>query len=105
MSRPRYHAAASLGLAGAVVLATRRWQNALPILVAGILVDVDHLFDLTATFWEGDLEHPQHVYLPLHSWELVFGLLWRGSAVAEKLAGGLAVHLAMDQRNPSIRHP
>ena len=41
MPRPRYHAALSLAVATVVVARTRRWRDALPVLVAGVLVDVD----------------------------------------------------------------
>ena len=102
MPRPRYHAAVSLGLAALVVARTRCWRNALPVLVAGVLVDFDHLVDLAATRASGK---PEWIILPLHAWEWVFGLLWPRSRVADGLAGGLAAHLALDQLNPVIRHP
>jgi hypothetical protein len=93
---------ASLALAGVVVARSRRWQDALPILVAGVLVDVDHLVDIGVLRARG--QHDR-IVLPLHAWEFVFALLARRSHMADGLAGGLATHLAMDQTNPAIRHP
>ncbi len=104
MPKPRYHAATSLALAAVVVARTRRWQNALPVLVAGVLVDFDHLFDL-GVHRLSDHCAPRFIVLPLHAWEWVLGLLLRGTRVANGLAGGLAVHLALDQANGAIRHP
>jgi hypothetical protein len=102
MPRPRYHAALSLGLAGLVVARSRRWRDALPVVVAGVLVDLDHLVDLAATRASGKAEW---IILPLHAWEWVFGLLARRQHLADALAGGLAAHLALDQLNPVVRHP
>ena len=104
MPRPRYHAAVSLGLAALVVARSRRWQDAVPVLVAGVLVDLDHLVDLAATRASGGSKQAW-VILPLHAWEWVFGLLARHSRLADNLAAGLAAHLALDQLNPTIRHP
>src|SRR5919201_4931374 len=102
MPRPRYHAAVSLGLASLVVLRSRRWRDALPVLVAGVLVDVDHLFDLSVSRALGKIDY---AILPLHAWEWVFGLLLRGTQLSRGLAAGLAAHLAMDQLNPVVEHP
>lgn len=103
MPLPRYHAAVSLGVAGIVVARTRRWQDAVPVLVAGVLVDLDHLFDLVLLrrFGRTDV-----VVLPLHAWELVLALLFRGGTRTTRgMAGGLAAHLALDQHNWTVRHP
>ena len=103
MPRPRYHAAASLALAGVVVAGSRRWRDAVPILVAGVLVDLDHLVDMALVRGRGrhDL-----VVLPLHAWEWVGALLLRRSRTADGLASGLAAHLALDQTgNAAVRHP
>ena len=102
MPRPRYHTALSLGLAGLVVWRTRRWRDAVPVLVAGILVDVDHLVDLFANRRAGRL---LWIILPLHAWEWVLGLVARRSRPTDGLAGGLAAHLALDQLNHAITHP
>ena len=102
MPRPRYHALLSLGLALLVVRRSRRWQDALPVLVAGVLVDLDHLVDLAVNRRAGDV---RYLILPLHAWEWVLGLLVRASRLRRGLAGGLAVHLALDQLNSVIRHP
>jgi hypothetical protein len=102
MPRPRYHAAVSLGVAALLVARTRRWQDAVPVLAAGVLVDFDHLVDLAATRATGK---PEWIIVPLHAWEWVFGLLARHSRRADNLAAGLAAHLALDQLNPTIRHP
>jgi hypothetical protein len=102
MPRPRYHAALSLGLAALVVARSRRWRDALPVLVAGVLVDIDHLVDLAATRASGKAEW---IILPLHAWEWVFGLLARRARFSDGLAGGLAAHLALDQLNPVVQHP
>ncbi|MBV9543565.1 MAG: hypothetical protein JOY61_04240 [Chloroflexi bacterium] len=103
MPRPRYHAAVSLGLAALVVRRTHRWRDALPILIAGVLVDLDHLIDLVVNRRSG--EETRYLILPLHAWEWVFGLLMRGTRLSLNLAGGLAAHLALDQVNHAIRHP
>lgn len=102
MPRPRYHTAVSLGLSALVVWRTRRWQDAVPVLVAGILVDVDHLVDLVANRRAGRL---LWVILPLHAWEWVLGLLARRTRPTDGLAAGLAAHLALDQVNHAITHP
>ena len=102
MPKPRYHTAVTLGLAALVVARSRRWRDAVPILVAGVLVDVDHLVDLGVARAVGG---PQYIVLPLHAWEWVFGLLARNDRAARNLAGGLATHLALDQINPAIAHP
>jgi len=100
--RPRYHTAVSLALAGLVVARTHRWRDTVPVLVAGILVDVDHLVDLGMNRMSSS---PSWIVLPLHAWEWVFALLTRRKRGTEWLAGGLAVHLALDQLNPVITHP
>jgi hypothetical protein len=100
--RPRYHTAVSLGLAALVVWRTRRWRDGVPVLIAGVLVDIDHLVDLVANRRAGRLAW---IILPLHAWEWVFALLTRGSRSGNGLAGGLAVHLALDQGNKAITHP
>ena len=102
MPRPRYHAAVSLTLAALVVARSRRWRDALPILIAGVLVDLDHLVDLAAT---RATRKTEWVILPLHAWEWVFGLLTRRARLFDGLAGGLAAHLALDQLNSAIEHP
>jgi hypothetical protein len=100
--RPRYHAALSLALAGLVVARSHRWRDALPVLVAGVLVDIDHLVDLLANRASGK---PSWAILPLHAWEWVLALLTRRTQMADGLAGGLAAHLALDQMNQAITHP
>jgi hypothetical protein len=100
--RPRYHTAVAIGLAGLVVFRSHRWRDAIPILVAGVLVDLDHLVDLIANR-RGDA--PNWAILPLHAWEWVLALLTHRSRGADGLAGGLAAHLALDQLNPAITHP
>jgi hypothetical protein len=100
--KPRYHAAVSLALAAAVVVRSRDWRDALPVLVAGVLVDLDHLADYALRQVGGT---SNYLLLPLHAWELVLGLLVRGTRVSRGLAGGLAGHLALDQWNACIDHP
>ena len=102
MPRPRYHTALSLALGGLVVARTHRWRDAIPVLIAGILVDVDHLVDL---FANRASDRPQWTILPLHAWEWVFALLTRGNLATDGLAAGLAAHLALDQLNPAVTHP
>ena len=102
MPRPRYHTALSLALAGLVVARTHRWRSALPVLVTGVLVDLDHLVDLVANRTSG---RPTWIILPLHAWEWVFALLTRRTSTTLGLAGGLAAHLAVDQLNAVITHP
>lgn len=103
MPRPRYHAALSLGIAGLFAIKERRWQAAVPVLVAGVLVDFDHLVDFAVARQRDG--HPDHIILPLHAWEWVFALLARGTRTSRGLAGGLAGHLALDQHNHVISHP
>jgi len=100
--RPRYHTALSLALAGLVVARTHRWRDALPVLVAGVLVDLDHMVDLLANRAN---DRPTWVILPLHAWEWVFALLTLRTRTTDALAGGLAVHLALDQTNRAVTHP
>jgi hypothetical protein len=100
--KPRYHTAVALGLAGLVVYRSHRWRDAIPVLVAGVLVDVDHLVDLAANSREGA---PRWTILPLHAWEWVLALLARRSHMSDTFAGGLAAHLALDQFNSAITHP
>ena len=102
MPRPRYHTALSLALAGLVVARSHRWRDAVPVLVAGVLVDIDHLVDLVANRAS---KRSMWAILPLHAWEWVLALLTRRSGMTDRLAGGLAAHLALDQMNPAIAHP
>lgn len=102
MPKPRYHTALSLGLAALMVARTRRWRSAVPILIAGVLVDVDHLLDLFMNHQGADI---RWTILPLHAWEWVLTLLVRRSALTDGLAAGLAGHLALDQVNHAISHP
>ena len=102
MPRPRYHTAISLALAALVVARTRRWRDAVPVLVAGVLVDIDHLVDLAANRRAGRLDW---IILPLHAWEWVLTLLASRRRTSDGLAGGLAAHLALDQVNHAITHP
>jgi hypothetical protein len=74
--RPRYHTALSLGLAALLVVRTRRWRDAVPVLVAGVLVDVDHLVDLAVNRASGSGDSMWSI-LPLHAWEWVFALVTR----------------------------
>jgi hypothetical protein len=85
-----------------MVVRTRRWRDAVPILVAGVLVDIDHMVDLVANRLEGG---PHWAILPLHAWEWVFALLTQRDQRSRGLAGGLALHLALDQFNHAISHP
>jgi len=100
--KPRYHTALSLGLAALMVARTRRWRSAVPILIAGVLVDADHFLDLFMNRQGAKIEW---TILPLHAWEWVLTLLARHSATADGLAAGLAAHLALDQVNHAISHP
>lgn len=102
MPKPRYHAAISLALAAVVVARTRRWRSALPVLAAGVLVDIDHLVDLAENRAS---DRPKWTILPLHAWEWVFALIARHNRTGDGLASGLAVHLALDQWNSAISHP
>jgi hypothetical protein len=92
----------SLGLAALVVALTRRWRDAIPVLVAGVLVDIDHLVDLVAN---RGVDRPQRILLPLHAWEWVIALVARHTRPTDGLAAGLAAHLALDQMNHAITHP
>lgn len=100
MPRPRYHTALALSLAAITVATTRRPKDALPILVAGVLVDLDHLVDYAYYRLRG----PGRFFAPLHGWEYVLGLISSAEPFRRLLAAGLASHLALDQihapRNP-----
>lgn len=72
------------------------------MLIAGILVDIDHLVDLLANRRAGQLAW---VFLPLHAWEWVLTLLTRRTRLGNGFAAGLAAHLALDQMNHAITHP
>jgi hypothetical protein len=85
-----------------MVARTRRWRDAVPILIAGVLVDIDHFVDLFVNRQGADV---RWTILPLHAWEWVLTLLARRSSVTDGLAGGLAAHLALDQMNHAITHP
>lgn len=85
-----------------MVARTRRWRSAIPVLIAGVLVDVDHFVDLFVNQQGADV---RWTILPLHAWEWVMALLARRSALADGLPGGLAAHLALDQMNHAITHP
>ncbi len=102
MPKPRYHTAVSLGLAALVVARTRRWSAAVPILIAGVLVDIDHLLDLVVN---RSFDRPVWIILPLHAWEWVFALVLRRNPTFDDFATGLAAHLALDQMNKAITHP
>lgn len=92
----------SLALAALVVARSRRWADAIPVLIAGVLVDIDHLLDLLANRRAGRLAW---IILPLHAWEWVLTLLTRRNRSSDALAAGLAAHLALDQLNHAITHP
>jgi hypothetical protein len=102
MPQPRVHAAVSIGLAALVVARSRRWRDAIPVLLAGVLVDIDHMLDY---FANRSAEKPTWVVLPLHAWEWVFALAARRRRASDALAVGLAAHLALDQTNWAITHP
>jgi hypothetical protein len=85
-----------------MVARTRRWRSAIPILIAGVLVDIDHVVDLFANRQGADV---RWTILPLHAWEWVMALLARRSPLNDGLAAGLAAHLALDQMNHAITHP
>jgi hypothetical protein len=87
MPRPRYHLAGSL----AIGLALGGGRRLTAALLAGFLVDVDHLVDL--------LGRRQHrVVLPLHAWEFVpiVALLDRAAGLGGAASGAYLLHLAMD---------
>jgi hypothetical protein len=85
-----------------MVARTRRWRSAIPILIAGVLVDIDHLVDYAANRAG---ERPVWAILPLHAWEWVMALTFRRTPRTDGLATGLAAHLALDQVNGAISHP
>lgn len=85
-----------------MVARTHSWRSAIPILIAGVLVDVDHVVDYFANY---HAERPVWAILPLHAWEWVLALVSRRNPRADGLATGLAAHLAMDQVNHAISHP
>jgi hypothetical protein len=101
--KPRVHTAVSLALAALTVSRTGRWRDAIPVLVAGVLVDADHLVDLAANRAAGRVAW---AILPLHGWEWVLALLLRRRRTSDGLAMGLAAHVALDQAlNTVVTHP
>ena len=68
-----------------MVARTRRWRSAIPILIAGVLVDVDHFVDLFANRQGADV---RWTILPLHAWEWVMALLARRSPSNRRSCGG-----------------
>jgi hypothetical protein len=60
------------------------------------------MVDLLANY---GADKPKWVFLPLHAWEWVFALIFRGQRLSDDLAVGLAAHLALDHTNAAITHP
>ena len=108
--RPSFHLAASLPTAGMIQLYTGSWACASACLLAGVLIDVDHFFDLA-------VNHPPHrflsffqimrdcdlrrIFLLAHSWELL-ALLWAVALSSHGClllgtAAGITVHMLCDQ--------
>jgi hypothetical protein len=105
------HIIVSLPIAAGVYLWAGSWPAAAACFLAGVLIDVDHLFDFAMNH---DLRRIRHffrimyasnlkrVYVLLHSYELI-ALLWLavltgwGGACAIGLAVGLTQHLIFDQ--------
>ncbi|MCC6628190.1 MAG: hypothetical protein IT340_12410 [Chloroflexi bacterium] len=96
MARPRVHLAATV-LALALLRRRLSWPERAVALVAGVLVDADHLVDLALARWAG---RRRWVVLPLHGWELVAALLLggRGALAGPARVGALALllHLLLD---------
>lgn len=85
-----------------MVARTGRPRSAIPILIAGVLVDIDHIVDL---FANRGADRPIWTILPLHAWEWVLALTLRHTRRADGLATGLAAHLALDHMNHAVTHP
>jgi len=108
----QYHLLVSGCVAGGVYSLSRSWPAAFTSFAAGVVIDLDHLFDYLrehrraagighffTTWHNGDL---QRAVLALHSWELVMALavaniLAPGYPVLAGLLVGLGHHLALDQ--------
>lgn len=114
MARPRVHLLFSLALAW---WTWRRWgpAGALAALVAGVLLDADHLVDYAVT---GRGRRRTHYFAPLHGWEypLTLALIALkgqasnvngppGDATSAGLALGWALHIIIDVLSNRPRHP
>ncbi|MDP2941808.1 MAG: hypothetical protein Q8N85_06140 [Candidatus Omnitrophota bacterium] len=101
-------------LTALVYLLTRSIPYAAAVILGGIFIDLDHLLDYffcfgagfkLGKFVDGDALASGHVYLFLHSWELVLVILLAGltipSGILLALFLGMSAHLTVDsiQRN------
>jgi len=103
-------------LTALVYLLTRSVVYAASVVAGGILIDLDHFIDYffcfgsgfnLGKFVDGDALASGHVYLFLHSWELVFIILLAGlafpSGILLALFLGMSAHLVVDsiqRKNP-----
>jgi hypothetical protein len=108
----QHHVGLSLSVAVAVYAVNRSVAMAAASFVAGVFVDVDHVFDylreyglrLDGRFFFRSFHQTlyRHVVLFLHSWEwlilLAAAALWsRGGSVLTGVCIGLGQHLVADQ--------
>ncbi len=109
---PFAHVAVSTALGGAVWLALKSFPAGLACLLAGVLVDLDHLLDYVYNYgWRPRARHflrtfkhdiLRRIIVLLHSWELAplaVLVVWRSGwhPVGIGLLTGAAAHLALDQ--------
>jgi membrane-bound metal-dependent hydrolase YbcI (DUF457 family) len=115
----QYHVGLSLSVALGVYTLYRSTAMAAASFIAGVFVDVDHVFDYLREYrFRPDLKfffrsfHEtlyRHVVLFLHAWELLLllaaGAVWsRGNWVVVGVLIGLGQHLIADQfTNPVCR--
>ena len=107
-----YHAAISLAVSVLVGLALRSAAAALACFLAGVFVDLDHIFDycrnfgprlrLRHLFRAFEAEVFENIFVFLHAWEWILValvILWLGAwpPVLAGAAIGFTVHLALDQ--------
>ena len=80
MARPRTHVLSSVPLA---YLVSQRWGwlGAAGVMVAGVLIDGDHLVDYA---WTKMRRERSHFLAPLHGWELALGLTFAARAARRR---------------------
>ncbi|GIW10591.1 MAG: hypothetical protein KatS3mg061_1648 [Dehalococcoidia bacterium] len=104
MAKPYQHALVSAALAVGTYALTRRRAAAVAALVAGTLIDADHLVDYAICRLT---QRRVWLVLPWHGWEYALaGLaLARRWPVLVPAVASYLVHLAMDQRCNGLGRP
>lgn len=95
MPYPTQHLAVTMPLIAAMPARYR-----VPVLVGGVLIDVDHFLDV-AVHKAG--RGRNHSFIPLHGLDVLAAVAlvaaWRRSATLGAVALGMALHLSMDYAN------